>query len=83
VVLEQRLRDAEARTTLEPLVGTPLVNGHCGRPTSGRRGIRLWPGMSVLDRVSCSGGSLRTGWVRKQTPGESGSRRGRCRWSRR
>ncbi len=26
VVLEQRLRDAEARTTLEPLVGTPLMD---------------------------------------------------------
>ena len=26
VVLEQRLRDAEARTTLEPLVGTPLID---------------------------------------------------------
>ena len=26
MVLEQRLRDAEARTTLEPLVGTPLID---------------------------------------------------------
>ena len=26
MVLEQRLRDAEARTTLEPLVGTPLMD---------------------------------------------------------
>ena len=26
MVLGQRLRDAEARTTLEPLVGTPLMD---------------------------------------------------------
>ena len=26
MILEQRLRDAEARTTLEPLVGTPLMD---------------------------------------------------------
>ena len=26
MVLEQRLRDAEARTTLEPLVGTPVLD---------------------------------------------------------